>query len=467
MRDPRRAGALAAALLAAVAAAGCGSTPGASNNTTSSTSTGTTSASTVQTTGFSKLGNITLKVWSADNQDPGPEPVIKELTNEFMAKYPNVKVVLTFKGFTDYIKVVKLALASGSGPDVAEGNQGYQIDGSMVKAGLILPLTPYVKAYGWDKWYSPSTFQQFQWTNDGKTFGQGTVWGVAQFGQSTGIFANTAKLKSMGLSTTPPTSFAAFEQLLAKVRAKLPASQPVINLGNKDGYEVVHLWGMIDGNYASAQEARNWIFHKAGATFATPGNIQALTTLKQWAAANYFGQNYNALGENDAAAQFGKGTGVFYMGGNWQAAVIQAGLKNNVEFYNMPPGKSGKEAAIGATSLPWHISAKTKYPDVAAAYINFLINSPNAASQMYKQSQIPSVETAPAAQGDQYLTSIAQGWQRLVKDDGLELFPDWSSPSMFDTMGAAFQKLLVGQSTPQQVAATMQADWVKYDKTLH
>jgi raffinose/stachyose/melibiose transport system substrate-binding protein len=86
---------------------------------------------------------------------------------------------------------------------------------------------------------------------------------------------------------------------------------------------------------------------------------------------------------------------------------------------------------------------------------------------MYKQSQIPSVETAPAANGDQYLTSIAQGWQRLVKDDGLELFPDWSSPSMFDTMGAAFQKLLVGQSTPQQVASTMQADWEKYDKTLH
>ena len=28
---------------------------------------------------FAHYGNITLNVWSADNQDPGPEPVIKAL----------------------------------------------------------------------------------------------------------------------------------------------------------------------------------------------------------------------------------------------------------------------------------------------------------------------------------------------------------------------------------------------------
>ena len=43
-----------------------------------------------------------------------------------------------------------------SGPDVVEGNQGYQIDRAEVKAQLILPLTKYIKAYGWDKWYSPA-----------------------------------------------------------------------------------------------------------------------------------------------------------------------------------------------------------------------------------------------------------------------------------------------------------------------
>ena len=46
----------------------------------------------------------------------------------------------------------------------------------------------------------------------------------------------------------------------------------------------------------------------------------------KWVKAGYFGNDYNAVDENDAAAAFAKGKGVFYLGGNWQAQVIQAGL---------------------------------------------------------------------------------------------------------------------------------------------
>ena len=60
------------------------------------------------------------------------------------------------------------------------GNQGYQVDGELVKAGLILPLDEYAKAYGWDESYTPETLQQFEWSEDGQSFGEGTLWGVAQ-----------------------------------------------------------------------------------------------------------------------------------------------------------------------------------------------------------------------------------------------------------------------------------------------
>ena len=40
-----------------------------------------------------------------------------------------------------------------------------------------------------------------------------------------------------------------------------------------------------------------------------------------------FGTDYNAVGENDAAAAFGKGEGLFLLAGNWQAQVVQAGLR--------------------------------------------------------------------------------------------------------------------------------------------
>jgi raffinose/stachyose/melibiose transport system substrate-binding protein len=433
----------------------------------------TTSVASAHTTAksanpFAHYGNITITMTSADNQDPGPEPVIKTLVAQFEKKYPNVKVNLTFKDFTDYMKVIQLSLNGNSAPDVSEGNQSYATDALLVKAKLIIPLDKYATQYGWNKLFSPGEEQQFRWSPDGKVFGSGNLYGVAQFGQSTGLFYNKAKLIKYGVNPNKmPTTFTGFETMLKGLRAKDPKSDPVLVIGNKDGYEALHAWGMIQGAYTPAQSVRNWIFHKAGATFDNPTNVKSLNVLMQWVNAGYFGSDYNAVGENDAAAAFAKGEGIFYMGGNWQAEVIQAGLKSNAGFMDMPPGASGKVAAIGATSLPWHISAKSKYPDVDAALINWLIDAPGSAKLMYGQNQIPAVLNAPPAQGNSYLTSIANGWQKLVKANGLTLFPDWSSDTMLTTMGTNFQKMMAGrQSVPDTVKA-IQADWTTFDKTLH
>jgi len=416
---------------------------------------------------FAHYGNITLNVWSADNQDPGPEPVIKALAASFSKKYPNVKVNLKFYSFTNYIKIIKLSLNSGNAPDVAEGNQGFQIDSALVKAKLIKPLDSYATKYGWNKQFSAGTAQQFRWTPDGNTYGKGNLWGVGQFGQSVGVFYNKALLKKYGADPNNlPKTFDGFQKLLASLRAKAPSSVPIINIGNKDGYESLHAFGMVQGAYVTGQFMRNWIFHVPGSNYEAPANIKALTTFQQWFKDGYFGKNYNALGENDASAAFAKGTGVFYLGGNWQAAVIQGGLKDNAGFMDMPPGASGKYVAIGATSLPWHIAAKSKYPDVGAAFINWLIQAPGSAKLMYAQNQIPAVTHAPPAKGNAYLTSVANGWQELVKSNGLTLYPDWASTNMLTVMGTEFQKMIAQRQTPAQTAKTIQNEWTTFDKTL-
>jgi raffinose/stachyose/melibiose transport system substrate-binding protein len=416
---------------------------------------------------FAHYGNITLNVWSADNQDPGPKPVIEALAKSFEKKYPNVTIKLKFYSFTSYIKILKLSLASANAPDVAEGNQGYGMDSILVKAKLIKPLDGYAAKYGWGKYFPPGTAQQFRWTPDGKTFGKGNLWGVGQFGQSVGVFYNKALLKKYGGDPTNlPKNFADFSTLLTKLRANAPSSLPIIELGNKDGYESLHDFGMVQGAYVSGQFMRNWIFHAPGSTYEAPANINALTTFQKWFKDGIFGSNYNAVGENDASAAFAKGQGIFYLGGNWQAQVIQSGLKGNVGFMDMPPGPSGKYVSIGATSLPWHISSKTKYADVGAAFINHLIASPGSAQLMYAQNQVPAITTAPGAKGNPYLTSLSSGWKKLVLSNGLTLFPDWASTDMLTIMGAEFQKMIAGRETPADTAKAIQAEWAKFDKTI-
>ena len=195
-----------------------------------------------------KKETTTLTMWSYDNQDPGLEPVLKQLSKEFEQSHPGVKINLVFKDFNGLVGTVPRALASGSGPDVTEGNQGYQTDAQLVKAKLIIPLDKYVKKYGWDKLYAPSTWGMFRWTPDGKSFGKGPIWGIAQTGQNVVVFYNKKKFRQAGLNPNRwPSSYAGFEAMLATLRAKLPSSDPVIEEGNKEGYGFIHLFGGIWG----------------------------------------------------------------------------------------------------------------------------------------------------------------------------------------------------------------------------
>jgi len=444
-------------------AAGCGGTPGEDRPDAEQQG---TPAAQVKTDGFESLGQVTLSVISGEGSG-GPRDALRQLTEEFEAKYPNVTVKLSFRDTASWFKQAKLVAASDEPPDVFAGNQGYQVDGELVKAGLIAPLDEYAKAYGWDDSYTPETLQQFTWSQDGSTFGEGTLWGVAQSGQSTGVFANMAKLEEAGIDPAALETFDDFDAALAELRAALPADEPVIALGNKDQFGALHLWGMIQGAYTPAQDMRDWIFHADGATFDDPGNLKALEKLVEWAEKGYLGRGdaFNSRNDSEAASAFGGGEGAFMLGGTWNAATAKDGLGEDAAFFNMPPGESGKAVAIGSASLPMHISAKSEQPDLAAAYLDH-ITGPTAAKALVDTQQVPAATDATAKPGDPLGQQVVEGWQQLVEDGGLTLFPDWSSPTMLQTMGQTFQEMLAGRLTPEEVISRTQADWDEYHAEL-
>ena len=451
------------AALAIAAIAGCGGTPGEEKPNDQAD---TTPAEEVKTEGFEDLGPVTLNVISAEGSG-GPQDALKELSRSFEQKYPNVTVKIGFRDFAAWTKQAKLVASSDDPPDVFAGNQGYQLDGELVKAGLILPLTEYAKAYKWTDSFSPETLQQFEWTDDGQTFGEGTLWAVAQTGQSVGVFANKKKLDAAGVDPASLKTFDDFDAAIAKLHKSLPADEPVIMLGNLDQFHAIHLWGGIQGAYTPPQDVRDWVFQHDGATFDNPGNMKSLEKLKEWADKGYLGKPdvYNSRSEADAGVAFGKGQAALLIAGNWQAATARDGLGDDAIFFNMPPGESGKMVDIGSTSFPMHISAKTKQPDLAAAYLDW-ISGPSAAQEFVNTQQVPAATDATAKPGDALGQEVKDGWDELVKDGGLTLYPDWSSPTMLQTMGQSFTEMLAGRISPQDVISRVQGDWDKYHGEL-
>ena len=141
---------------------------------------------------------------------------------------------------------------------------------------------------------------------------------------------------------------------------------------------------------------RDWIFQKDGASFDTEGNVTALQKLKEWVDKGYLGKGdaFNAVNDNEAAIAFSKGKGAMLIAGNWNAATVRDGLGEDAGFFNMPPGESGDAVKIGSTSFPMHISAKTKNPDLAAAYLDH-ITGPTPARPWSTRRRSRRRSTAP------------------------------------------------------------------------
>ena len=151
--------------------------------------------------------------------------------------------------------------------------------------------------------------------------------------------------------------------------------------------------------------------------------------------------------------------------GNWNAATVRDGLGEDAVFFNVPPGESGDMVNIGSTSFPMHISAKTENPDLAAAYLDH-ITGPDAGEALVDTQQVPAAIDGTAEPSDPLGQGVKEGWDQLVESGGLTLYPDWSSPTMLQTMGQTFQEMLAGRISPEEVAQSIQEDWEKYHEEL-
>jgi raffinose/stachyose/melibiose transport system substrate-binding protein len=407
------------------------------------------------------VGNITLNVLSGENFD-STITLFNVAKEAFEALNPNVKVNLTFKDQDAVLKTIKLTASADNPPDIFMGWQGFGTDAPLIKAGLIVNLDQYATQYGWDKVFSPETLAASRFSTDGTQFGTGSLWGLSPSSEYVGVFYNKSELAKIGI-TDPTTldSKDAFEKALADAKA---AGLTPIMAGDSEGWPFAYNYGLVQGWYVPAQASNDWVFGKPGSTVDDQPHQQAAAELQSWVTNGYFNSDFLGITNDDARSRFGQGEGVFRIDGNWGADATYKNLGNNVGWMLFPAGPSGKHAAIGTLSPPYHISSKSKDPDCAAAYLDFISTSPQA-----KQALLASLRIPAARGGEGEITSsnplheqTVSAYGELLADNGLMVYQDWATPTMFDLINAQTQLLAGGNVTPAQFTRTIQDDWDKF-----
>ncbi len=426
-------------VIAAAAVAGCGSlTPDSSDDSAKPTAPVSTKLSDEK---------VTLTLAYAD------DPPTKALIAGFEKAHPQVKITPQFTQFNDYVKSIKLSMASDSPPDIVEYNPGAMR--SLIPAGLVLNLDRYEQAYKWRGAFPPSSLDVLRTDTGAKRYGTGSLYAVPGALSVVGVYYNK-RLAEQAKITTPPKTLADFETALAKAKAAglQPLSVGALDTGG------LHLWAALLNVMTPVDGYRKWVYGTPGASIVTDGATQASEKLAEWAKQGYIPKSANGIGEQDSAAAFAKGKGVFLVNGNWAQAVLSEAMGGDLGFFLMPGVDAGAPAVASGASVAYAISAKSKHADAAAAFLDYM-RSPEAAVIQSAGGFMPvDVTAAPAAEGAQ--ADIATSFKAVVENDGILPFPDFAAPSMLDALTAGGQGLIGQKTAAPTYLESLQGVWTNY-----
>ena len=398
-----------------------------------------------------------LKVQSGNGGADALLAAYEELNTAFEGANPGVTVDFQVKGFTELVDTLTLQLSGDDVPDVTQVNQGYGSLGQLVTSGLVLPLDDVATASDWAGRQGESLLAlNGRFSPDGRDMGAGELYGVSATGAWVGLFMNMDVAESLGI-TAPPTSRDEMEAMLTKAK---DAGIPGLMFGATDGGEQIWLWANLLMGYTSPQTVTDVI--NGVNEQLPPETLQAAETMRKWAEAGYLTDGWAALDSTEVMGMFAEGEGLFALNGSWN--VFQSDTPESFRLVPFPLASASEVGAIASGDLPWSVPAAAKCPDLAKKYIDY-ITSPEASEIWIKAGQVPATIS-----GDEAALVEANGlvgvsadaiteWVNIMTNGTPIGFPDWATPTWYDTIAQSSTALMAGEISPQEFVDALQADY--------
>jgi raffinose/stachyose/melibiose transport system substrate-binding protein len=381
----------------------------------------------------------------------------EELNAAFEAANPGVTIKFEVKSFTELVDTLSLQLSGDDVPDVTQVNQGYGSLGQLVTAGLVAPMDDIATASDWAGRQGEALIAlNGRFSPDGKDMGAGELYGVSATGAWVGLYINKEIAKSLGYDAAP-TSLEEMEAMLAKAK---DAGIPGLMFGATDGGEQIWLMANLLMGYTSPQTVTDVI--NGVNEQLPPEMLQAAETMQKWAEAGYLTEGWAALDSTEVLGMFSEGEGLFALNGSWN--VFQSDTPEAFGLVPFPLASASEIGAIASGDLPWSVPTNAKNPDLAKKYIDF-ITSPEASEIWVNAGQVPATIS-----GNEQALVEASGlvgvsadailqWVNIMTNGTPIGFPDWATPTWYDTIAQSSTALMAGEITPQEFVDALQADY--------
>lgn len=433
---PRRTTGLLAAAVVALAGtlAACGSSGGSGGGTSSSTS------------------NV-LKVWWYEGNGSAYQIAWDQAIKDFKKQHPGVTVQFSLKSFNQMQQNASMILNSSDVPDVMEYNKGDATTGLLSKQGLLTDLTPEATKYGWDKLLAPGLQVTAKYSPKG-VMGSGDWYGVSDYAEYLTVYYNKDLFAKYGMPV--PTTMA---QLTADMDTFVKHGvTPFANAGN-DYMAMQYLYEM-ELSQATPQDVQNYERYTGAVNFHDAAWTNAVSTFQNWVSKGYIAKNSVSLTATQAGNDFETGKSPMMLSGSWWAGTFESEIKNFQWGTFLWPGNALNAGSGGNLFVvPKNAASKT----LAYDFINDTLQ-PDVQKLLANNGAVP-ISDSTAGITNPLNAQLIQNFATVANSNGLAYYPDWPTPSFYNTLLAQTQDLMNGASG-NGVLSTLQTDYDQYVSSL-
>ncbi|MEY8462173.1 extracellular solute-binding protein [Streptococcus merionis] len=289
------------------------------------------------------------------SQKPEMQETLREIIKDFEKENPEIKI--KFSSVPDAETVLKTRMANGEEPDI---------------------INVYPVAADFIAWAEDGRFLEL---SDDAGVGnlkegaaefyavQDKIYSLPLNTNVYGIYYNKDKFNELGLEV--PQTQKEFKALVETIKSKneTPFALSLADSWTLNGFHQL-AWVSAAGGYDGAQDllvrsAKGGISADSGATQSVIASFGLLHGNGQ---SGFSGAKYA-----DAISAFAEGKALMMPQGSWAAAVVnQQNPDLNYGTFAFPGEKAGEDLTIGGADLALSISAKTKHPEEAKKFLNYL-----------------------------------------------------------------------------------------------
>ena len=368
------------------------------------------------------------------------EDDVNAMTADFMAANAGIKVNVTFVAYEELEPKILTSAQSG-GYDVVLGDCIWPAQ--FAKAGLVLDVT--------DRMADLDTSDIYEGALDSTKY-EGRYYGIPWLNDVKYLFCNTAMLAQAGINTVPTT----WDELVAD--AKILKDQGIVEYPIAACYAQAECL-ICDYTCISGAFGGSFVDADNNPTLNSPENVAALDFMYQTVADGLTNPKSLEMIEDDVLSTFTAGNAAFALNWTYMNASMNDEAASSVAGQAVIAPIPGTDKAVSATvngGMPLMITAGSKHPDEAWAYMSFLAakdtQSKYCADALPIWKSLYSDPAVIAAGGEDVVNASNTQYQYIVNRPQVAYYNELSTE-----MQTELQNVLLGKTTAQAALDGLQA----------